>query len=391
MDICEKNKCTGCFACVNICPKNCIEMKDDEIGHIFPHVNEELCSNCGMCIKICPANNSVSKKSVKKVYAGFSKEEQVRKTSASGGIAAVFTKYIIDNGGVVFGAAFDDELNLKHMAVSEQGQAEKLKNSKYTHSKIEDAFKQAKDSLVKGKKVLFVGTPCQIAGLLSFLQTPYENLITCDLVCHGVPSQKLLKEDMKSTLKNDDLSNLNVTFKNSKGLNLTVSKENKILVSKPFYKDLYFLGFQRSLFLRESCYNCDYAKEQRVSDITLGDFHGLGKTTPYEHSTKGGVSLLLVNTEKGQEIINQCESKLVLDERNLDEALCDNPQLRHAPGNIMNRNKFVSIYLNSGFKKACKKSLRKDRIKYSVLYFFQENKLFEKIVLRIKSLRGSKK
>ena len=195
INIIEKSKCTGCSACANICPKNCIEMIRDEEGFLYPQINFDICGECGICEKICPvANFEYIKDDTDTIaYAVINKNNDIRKKSSSGGVFTLLAEQVLDNNGVVFGAAFDKNFLVKHISVENKEELDKLRGSKYLQSDVGDTYTIAKANLDNGRQVLYSGTPCQIAGLLSFLKKPYKNLITVDLICHGVPSPRLWK------------------------------------------------------------------------------------------------------------------------------------------------------------------------------------------------------
>ena len=196
IELVNKEKCTGCSACYNICPKNAIKMKEDKEGFKYPIIDKEKCIECGLCKNTC----SVIKKEKKKVdinelevVAAYSKNEIIRKTSSSGGIFTEIAKTILKDGGVIFGAGYDEHLNVIHKKAENEKELEELKGSKYVQSSIGTTYKEAKNILEKGIKTLYVGTPCQIVGLKEYLQKDYEQLYTCDVICHGSPSPKLLR------------------------------------------------------------------------------------------------------------------------------------------------------------------------------------------------------
>ena len=198
--ICQKDKCTGCYACYNICPKKAISLKEDDFGFIYPQVDKEKCINCGLCKKICPQINSKLKMlQPNKVYAVYSNDNKVREKSTSGGVATIISKAILIQNGVVYGAAnLFDKKEFEYIRIDDAKNLYMIQGSKYVHCYVKNAYTNAKEDLLKGKKVLFIGTPCQIAGLKAFLIKDYENLYTIDIICHGVPGQKLLFEDLKS-------------------------------------------------------------------------------------------------------------------------------------------------------------------------------------------------
>ena len=215
--ICGKDKCTGCFACYNICPKNAIEMKEDEFGYIYPEIIKSKCINCGLCKKTCPVLNNVDKIEPIKCFAMYAKNENIRENSTSGGVATQLSKTIIKDNGIVYGAAFTDECNVSHTRIDNIDDLSKIQGSKYVHSYINQTYKNIKKDLISNKKVLFIGTPCQVTNIKRFLIKEYNNLYTIDIICHGVPSQKFLKEEVIRINRSLKIDRVNFRKENNYG------------------------------------------------------------------------------------------------------------------------------------------------------------------------------
>ncbi len=383
MQICEKEKCVGCFSCVNSCPKGCIKMSENEIGHIYPEIDESLCVECGICKNVCPVNSQPHFGTLNKAYAAYTKDKDEHKTSTSGGAAAAFSKNVISKGGVVYGSSSKVNNGVSHIRVDNMGDLALLKGSKYVQSHINDCYKQAKDDLVSGKEVLFTGTPCQIAGLKAYLKKDYDNLITVDLICHGTPPQKLLFEHLKNYNTKGNL----LSFRQTDGFFLRVKnpESGEMIYDKTANLDLYFLGFNKNLFFRDCCYSCDYAKSERCSDITIGDFWGLGKKEPYTGETKNGISVVIPNTKKGELFWESVKDEFVSYERPFLEAVEGNFNMRKPSIPHANKNVFIKEYKKHGFKRAAKKALSKDILKYRIFNMIYKNK---PIMAVIKKLKG---
>ncbi|MEG1886907.1 MAG: Coenzyme F420 hydrogenase/dehydrogenase, beta subunit C-terminal domain [Oscillospiraceae bacterium] len=379
--ICEQQKCTGCFACLNICPTDCISMAEDATGHIYPQIDENKCINCNACRQICPAINKAEVHMPTDVYAAWSLDETEHKSSTSGGIAAYLTRKIIEDGGIVYGCSSDCAKEVKHIRVDNPEDAKKLKGSKYVQSFINETYRLAKQDLDSGKKVMFIGTPCQISGLKAYLKKSYPLLTTVDLICHGVPPQKLLFEH----LNNSGVTNRKtISFRDAEGHYLSVSNDaDNIIYRKHQYEDLYYLGFGTELLLRESCYNCDYAQTKRCSDITIGDFWGLGEEIPFKSEIKNGVSVIMINTPNGQKLFDNYKSGLFYEKRTLEEALKKNPNLRMPSAMNANRAEFLNQYPQNGFEKAVKISIKKEISKYKLLQRLQRNKVINSIIKKL--------
>lgn len=354
MEICSKKECTGCFACINICPKDCIEMIEDSFGAIYPLVNEQKCINCNMCKRVCPSVNLLNNKSIKKAIACFSKNYEVRKLSSSGGVANELSKSIINEGGIVYSVTVNNDIDVLFSRAETIDSVDKFRGSKYVHSKVNYTFRSVKKDLEIGLKVLFIGLPCQIAGLKGYLIKEYPNLITIDLICHGVPTLKLLHEEVN--LHNvKDINN--ITFRDQYGWNFKLYEDDELIFEENPSENLYFSSFLKGYIYRENCYSCKYANHKRVSDITIGDFWGLGSDSKFSDEEDYGVSVVLPSTDKGIEFLKQNLNKFNYEERSIEEAIRGNSQLNHPTIKDRKYYKFRKNYLNYGYYKAMKKCI----------------------------------
>lgn len=333
LKICDLKDCSGCTACKNICPRNAISMKENEKGFRYPHVNSESCINCKLCEKVCPVLNSKEneKKSIiPKAYAAYNNDVEIRMKSSSGGIFSLIAEEILKRNGIVFGAVLDENLNVVHKKAANIVELEQLRGSKYLQSDLGNTYREIRDLLNDGTQVLFTGTPCQIAGLKSFLGKEYENLYMQDFICHGVPSKKLWEKYLSYREKNGNSKIKKVFFRNkdNKGWSeyqVLLEFENK----KSFFdvtKDLYMQTFLKDIALRDSCYNCKSKKINRDSDITVADFWGISKIAP-EMNDEKGVSLVIINSKKGEEILNNIKSNITLKEVEFFEAISGNKSI----------------------------------------------------------------
>lgn len=368
MEICKKESCTGCHACYTICPKNCIKMVENEEGFLYPLVDKNLCIECGLCKKTCPVNKPVGFNKNRVTFAAWSLDDAEHRTSSSGGIASAFSREVIKEGGCVFGAAFEENLKLQCTKVEDKAGIERLKGSKYIQSVVGDSFKNLIEELEAGREVLFISTPCQVAGLKKVLKKSYENLITVDLICHGTPSKKVLDKYLEDQKKKFNKSIDRITFRGEEGFLINLYSNKEKVYSQISVKDLYYVGFLRGLYYRKSCYECTYAKSERISDITIGDFWGLGKEESFEYDVKNGVSCCLVNTEKGERFIKRNASACHFVERDFQEAVQGNKQLRFPSKMHKNRDKFF-LHLNKGksFKSAVWHTVGKEIVAYRIL------------------------
>lgn len=380
--ICEKEKCTGCFACYNICPKKAITMKEDSNGSIYPEVDTEKCINCRLCNTVCPQiNNNIEFRTPIAAYALYYKNNKKRSESSSGGAASLFSEEILKNGGIVYGASnLFGKKQFSFVRVDKIEDLFKVKGSKYVHCYINDTYSEIKKDLINNKMVLFIATPCQIAGLKSFLQKDFENLICVDIVCHGVPNQQLLFDEFKMLkLRINDI--YSVSFRDDKFFNLTIKdKNNKMIFTEPSDLVPYYDMFLKGISYRENCYECKYAKNIRISDITIGDFWGLAKNSKIYDDEKKGISLVMPITNKGMKLIKKIEDNCYIDERTTDEAYRNNGQLNHPMKKNDKHDIFFEVYKKSGYKKAVKK-----------VYSIQERlkKLLKRILKKDKSKRNN--
>ena len=295
MELCKKSECTGCMACINICPRKAIVLQQDEEGFLYPIILKDNCIKCGACVKVCPQMNS--KRSAenydKKVYAGWMKNRRLRRRSTSGGAFTAFAKEIMSNNGVVYGAGFDKDNKVIHKRITKKSELKQLRGSKYVQSYIGNTFSQVKDDILNGMPVLFSGTPCQIDGLYSYLGNRYEKqLFTIDLVCHGVPSPEIFSKYLEYLEKQYKSKVKKVYFRDKEPgwyvFGMRVEFQNGFVYKKNTYEDPFARGFLRNLFLRPSCHSCHYANNQRIADITLADFWGYQSTNEKDYDDAVG-------------------------------------------------------------------------------------------------------
>lgn len=323
----DKSKCSGCHACMSVCPKSAIEMKSDDEGFLYPFVDKEKCVDCGLCEKACQAINPIVSTRNPKAYACYNTDEDIRIQSSSGGIFTAIAKWIISQNGVVFGAGFDDNLNVVHMEIDNEKDLSKLRGSKYVQSVIGNNFTKAKEYLDAGRIVLFTGTPCQIDGFLHYLKKDYPNLYTQDLICHGVPSSKVWKKylEFQEHRFNEKIkSNPNPQFRNKRISWTSYSQvlffENDKEYVENSKNDLYINAFLSNVSLRPSCYNCHSKTLNRNSDITLADLWGCRNIVPEMFDDKG-TSFVMINSEKGKEIFKIISNQLGVREIDLNTAV----------------------------------------------------------------------
>lgn len=335
--------CSGCYACANICPEKCIVMKSDHEGFWYPEVDERKCIRCGRCVQVCSNRNQVTASNIPQAFACRNKDEKVRKESSSGGIFTLMAENVIEKGGVVFGACFSETLEVNHRYVECKEELTMLRGSKYVQSKIGESYIQARKFLLMDRKVLYSGTPCQIAGLRAFLGRDFTNLICVDLVCHGVPSPKVWKKYIEHRERIAGSSTQKMSFRNKedgwKSYSVSFEFENDKTYKKMFNRDPYMRAFLQNISLRPSCYSCAFKSLKRQSDLTLADFWGIESIAPEMNDDKG-ISLVLVQTRKGKKIFGEVEQELVCAETDCIEAVRYNSAAIESVKKNRNRNNF---------------------------------------------------
>ena len=334
--ICNPIDCTGCSACESSCAAHAVTMEYSEEGFLYPHIDAAKCVNCGLCAKVCP-NNQIAEAHQPEAYLAWIKDKDIRFESSSGGIFSAVAMEVIRRGGIVCGAAYDKDMIVRHIAVDNIEGLAILRGSKYTQSIVGDIYGQVRLALNADRWVYFVGTPCQVAGLRNFLRKDYEKLIASDVICHGIPSGLLLKEQISALERrfSSKIDGFNFRAKLRMGqtqdVAITLRKQSgtqdAATICLNFETLPYCYGFRRNTIIRESCYRCLYAKVQRVGDITLGDFWNV-KTWFPDVKRSPGCSLILVSTDKGREMLQAISNQIVLRETTIEAAISKQAQLK---------------------------------------------------------------
>lgn len=355
-----KNNCSGCTACRSICPKNAIKMEVDVEGFSYPKINQDMCINCGLCVSVCAFKEGYRIKEnmiEPDVYAVKHKSDSVRMSSTSGGMFTAISDYVLDKGGVVYGAAFDNEFNVIHLKASSKDTRDKFKGSKYVQSDLRDTFLNIKCDLMNGKFVMFSGTPCQTAGLSSFLNNmDTSKLYLCDIVCHGTPSPLIWREYFNFIIRkfNRRIEKFWFRYKADgwRGSNIGVLFKDGSSISNTPLLQLYNRIFYSSLVTRPSCHECKFANMTRPSDITIGDFWGIEKCIP-NFEDNMGISLVLVNSLKGQHIFDSIKETIYYIKSNSND--CMQKNLKEPSEINPMREAFWKDYQNGGFTKVVSK------------------------------------
>ena len=386
--ICPEHLCTACSACYNVCPKHAITMAEvGATGYVYPQIDASKCIDCKFCQKVCPVVNPVAKHKPLQAFAAISKDKEMLDKSASGGAAASIGRAIIERGGIVYGCRMKSYTDIAHRRFSTLKEMYAMRGSKYVQSSIGTVYQQVKKDLEGGLSVLFTGTACQVGGLRNYLRKEYGNLYCLDLVCHGVPSQKLLRNNVEMMFRKKGLrpkGTERVEFRrifSSQTSNLDLRYGTFVESAIPstwqqFGHNSYITAFMYGLIFRENCYQCPYACAERTADVTVADFWGYkGKLIPRGK----GISLIMPSTEKGSHLIEMIRPYMQMEERAVAEAVNGNGQLQHPSKRPSERDTFLDGYerkgenvfapLLVGYKRQC----RINKIKGNIIELIAKN------------------
>lgn len=357
MKICAKGHCTGCGLCKEVCPVSAISMERDRFGFVVPVVDENKCIRCGLCSKKCIAEGYERDNKADRVLTASLKDTNELKEVSSGGAFWAIAKSFIKEGGVVYGAVAKDIYTVKHMRAETIGEAEHMRRSKYLQSDITECYKQAKDDLEKGKRVLFSGTPCQIAALYSYVGEN-DDLFTCEIVCHGVPSALVYEKYIKELEEKSNSKIVNIVFRNKDygwGKNhYEITFDNGERILEPSVENAFHSSYLAGMISRQSCSDCRFVNLPRTADIVLADYWQY-KGELLEKSEGFGVSLLVCTTDKGNLLVEKAEEYLYLEDSTLDEALRSCRHLSHTPGKSIYREMFLEDIANRTFASTWKR------------------------------------
>ena len=383
IQLASKNECMGCMACYNACPFNAIEIIEDQQGFAIPSINQNKCKECRNCERVCPPLNKYNGRVMpQKTFAAWDIEDSERARSNSGGVATKLAEYAIKNGYVVVGAIIDQDLVVRHRICETVEELDKLRMSKYVQSEVANVYKIIKQKLKESKKVIFFGTPCQVDAVKRVVGTKYQKLlITVDLICHGVPSPKYLREHLSSFEQN--LFNVSTyAFRDNNKYSFQVYLKNgeKKIIEYP--KDNYLYAFMKNVLDRESCHRCKYSSIYRVADITLGDFWGIKdlKTEGVPLEKEKGINAVLINTDKGYQVFKAISSELFVEQRQLEEVVEYNPFLREIEKSNEDRFLFRKRYSLEGFEHAVR-WLRKRYIGHEAVIWIKNK--WDRIMCRV--------
>lgn len=351
----SKQDCCGCTACSSICPKEAIQMLEDEKGFLYPHISKELCVECGLCEKVCNYKNHMLHRDEPTILAVKHKDSNVRRNSTSGGFFTALSDYVLKLDGVVYGVKYGENLRVVHTRAVDEKERNKCRGSKYVQSDLRGIFPLVKKDLKEGKTVLFTGTPCQITGLYGYLGQDYPNLLTVDVICHGTPSPRLWREFLDIYEKRSHEKIVYADFRDKRWgwtksyiFSFVYEKGHKKMWGEECFNRLFLGNFS----LRDSCYNCQFRSYNRPSDITMADFWGIDRSAP-DFFDEGGVSAVMLNTEKGDRIFSRISESIEISIRNKNELRQD--QITGAVKRPQNTDDFWKVYFNKGYIRALKK------------------------------------
>lgn len=337
----NKKECTGCEACANVCPKGCIKMAEDTTGFVYPTIDKDKCINCKACVNACPVINKTNCSNQKKpvAYGAKCKDDEIRFKSTSGGLFATIARGILTDGGIVVGAIYETPFYVKHAIAYHLSQLEPLLQSKYVQSRIKYIYRQVAENLKTGQKVLFAGTPCQVAGLYSFLNARPENLVTCDFICFGINSPKSyrewLKEYEKMYCKIEKVwfkYKVNGWYNSPMCTRIDFDDKTNLILDKDDNK--YMAGYiYDALYIRPCCERCKFKGLPRIADITLGDFWGINA----DLDDNKGTSVMILNNDKAKKIFENVKTDLIYWKANLDDIVKGNHMIKDCV-NINNKS-----------------------------------------------------
>lgn len=339
----QPSQCCGCTACQQICPARCITMKPDSEGFLYPEIDPERCLRCNRCQAVCPIQNPPVSGGSTQAWVGYAGSDAIRSQSSSGGIFTLAAEAVLSQGGVVFGAAFDNSFGVHHICVETQADLGKLRGSKYVQSDLEDTFVQAKRYLQDGRWVLFTGTACQIGGLKAYLGTDYQNLLTIDVLCHGVPSPEIWRLYLQEQQRKYGAKITSIRLRDKqlgwRQYSIAMAFDNGQAYCVPYHQDPYMDLFLGNIDLRPSCHDCRFKAFPRASDMTIGDCWGIERHMP-EMDDDRGTSVILVHTPQGQALLQNILPAMQLKKAELNRILPPWADSRRSVDIHPNRKKF---------------------------------------------------
>ena len=388
IQLCLKESCTGCGACMQSCNHGAIIMRYDNEGFLQPIIDKAKCVDCGLCQNHCPELRPIERLDYEKQKYYALIYDQDRKISSSGGAFSVFAKWIISQGGIVYGATINEKFEVRHIGVESTGELNKLRGSKYVQSIIGDTYMDIRNHLRSNRKVLFVGTGCQVGGLYSFLNGKrYEGLLyTLDLVCHGTPSYGAFKSYLSKLEKNISPNGEVGAIRDFRfrkldswsivpSVKFTKSNWRMLNLSENAFMDAFFKG----ITFRECCFNCQYCNTKRIGTFTIADFWGIGRHgLPFKRSVSSGVSLVIDNTGLMPSIIDELRGMVYIEERPKEEAICEQVNLKNPMKRLAVRDSAVLDMINPNF--SLKEYAKKYQLPYKATMKWRIQKIVKDVI-----------
>lgn len=389
----SKSECCACTACEHACPVKAIKFVSDDEGFMYPTIDTTKCINCGLCERVCPVEHpDYSNSNTPGTYAAMVTDVRQRKKSSSGGMFYVIASWILKQGGKVYGATMDRNHQVYHIGIDNENDLELLRGSKYVQSDLKHVFTEIHEDLKTGRWVYFVGTGCQVAGLKAYLRKDYEQLVTSDLVCHGVPSQWLFDQHIHYLTDKHHGNISDYHFRDNENWSgceiFKVSQKGtfKIIKNRTYFKSPYLNAFMSNYTLRYSCYNCKFSQIPRQGDITLADFWGVENFIK-DISIQHGVSMILVNTPKGELIFNSQKQESVWKETELKNALKHNENLVQSTELPEIRREIYGLIKTRGYKQVASTLFKSNRYyKTIIVQMLLSNRILKKVLLSMHSL-----
>lgn len=387
----NREKCCGCAACEQICPKGAIGMKEDPEGFLYPVLDSDKCVKCGLCKSVCPYDNETNGNEPIKTFAFVNGDKEKLLNSSSGGAFIAIADKILEHNGAVCGCVFDEKLRAVHIVGDDYNTVKRMHGSKYVQSNTQSVFYDIENRLLKGQKVLFSGTPCQVDALKKYLKKDYNELYTVDLICHGVPSPKLLADFIEANSAKAAVTDIKFRDKKRNGWSaagsISFNKEdkNKTKLMAPYNSAYYNLYFSNSIS-RPCCYTCRYANINRVGDITIGDYWNIDAVLPAFDSS-GGVSVVLVNTQKGAALTKTLKQGSTLVETSLKSAVDGNGNLSVPSKKSGCRDRIFDDIENNGIAAAAKKYCKFKRVKPFIMRHIPKS-LKKRVKVKLKKILG---
>ena len=368
-------KCVGCSACEQICPKDAIKMIYNEEGFLYPVIDNTLCVNCGICNQVCPTYQDEHRQANRTcAYQGYSKDEMTVKNSSSGGAFSIMAEYTLENNGIVFGVKFDKKTKEVVYTSTDECVLDEIRRSKYVTPNPKNTFSRVKHELISGRNVLYCGLPCHIEGLYRFLGKEYKNLVTCDFICGGVPSERFFKEHLealemkyKSTVKD---VNFRAKLYGWKDHSIKITFDNGKTYCRHANADSFFRGYLVKPYQRDCCYMCNY-RLKHYADLTIADYWGGAN----ENKNNKGVSMVIVNTNNGYDFAQKTliSSGEMFEELKLEKtSYAFSEQKERFLKGIENKKTFMKVYEKHGFEKAAKKLYFKDEMIVRIKVFIKQ-------------------